>query len=489
MTNAKYIWKFLYRSGMTKEGIAGLMGNLMAESGLKPNNVEDLLERMLPYDDEGYTKAVDTGVISENEFLHPLPEKQYGYGLAQWTVPGRKKKLYAYVKNKGVSIGDLTAQLEFLVAEMKESFPHVWNVLTSTDNVAVASDTVLEYYEAPADTENQKDSRLNNSLKFFQEFSGLSMVTPDDVLAVCQSWLGLSRSNLSHKPIIDMYNSHYPLARGYRVTYFDDYCDTFVSAVFISLDATDLICGTECGVEEHVKLFQNGGIWNEDGSSVPKKGDIIVFNWDDSTQPNYGYSDHIGLVENVDDTWIHTIEGNMNGGTVGRRNIPIGWGYIRGFAHPKYDMDEEIPVTTPNITVEEAADNVIKGLYGAGEERKHKIESLGLSYDEVQALVNKKLTPAAKPVKTNVSIRPATKFDSKMAGEYVVTADELNVRYIPGKLTENNVMFTVKEGDKVRCYGYYTEVNDNIWLLICYDGKVGHVSSKYLKRGKPYDHS
>lgn len=33
---------------------------------------------------------------------------------------------------------------------------------------------------------------------------------------------------------------------------------------------------------------------------------------------------------------LTVIEGNMTGGVVGERTIPIGWGYIRGYARPKY---------------------------------------------------------------------------------------------------------------------------------------------------------
>lgn len=72
---------------------------------------------------------------------------------------------------------------------------------------------------------------------------------------------------------------------------------TTVSAAFIKAGAVDLIGGTECGVEEHVKLFKKAGIWIEDGTITPEKGDIVVFNWDDATQPNDGYSDHIGVTK------------------------------------------------------------------------------------------------------------------------------------------------------------------------------------------------
>ena len=144
------------------------------------------------------------------------------------------------------------------------------------------------------------------------------------------------KEELHVKPIIDLYNSHKPLARSYAVGYNDSYCDTTVSAAFIKAGAVDLIGGTECGVEEHVKLFKKAGIWIEDGTITPEKGDIVVFNWDDATQPNDGYSDHIGVVRSVGSKNFETTEGNMSGGIVGHRTVAIGWGYIRGFARPKY---------------------------------------------------------------------------------------------------------------------------------------------------------
>lgn len=109
-----------------------------------------------------------------------------------------------------------------------------------------------------------------------------------------------------------------------------------MSAAFIKAGAVNLIGGTECGVEEHVKLFKKAGIWIEDGTITPEKGDIVVFNWDDATQPNDGYSDHIGVVRSVGSKNFETTEGNMSGGIVGHRTVAIGWGYIRGFARPKY---------------------------------------------------------------------------------------------------------------------------------------------------------
>lgn len=176
-------------------------------------------------------------------------------------------------------------------------------------------------------------------------------VTASDVIKTAEAWLGKKESDGSHKVIIDTYNDHKPLARGYKVSYTDPWCDTFVSAVFIKLNATDLIGGTECGVENHVSLFKKAGIWNEDGTITPKPGDIPVYNWDKSTQPNDGYSDHIGIVESVSGKTIKVIEGNYKD-SVAIRYLSVGNGYIRGYAQPKYSASKAKEVqTTPAIQV------------------------------------------------------------------------------------------------------------------------------------------
>lgn len=151
------IWNFFMEKLSNTYGVAGLMGNLFAESGLNPKNLENLCERRLkesgkPYcTDDTYTEAVDSGKISRNEFLHPLPGKQYGYGLAQWTSAGRKSRLYDFIKAKGVSIGDLETQLEFLYKELCEKYKTVLNTLKTASSIRAASDIVLAEFECPAD--------------------------------------------------------------------------------------------------------------------------------------------------------------------------------------------------------------------------------------------------------------------------------------------------------------------------------------------------
>lgn len=227
-------------------------------------------------------------------------------------------------------------------------------------------------------------------------------VTAQDVLNVMRSWIGYSEANGRYLEILNIYNSHKPLARGYAIKPSDEWCDATVSAAAIKAGAVDLI-GTEVGVEKHVDIFKKKGIWIEDGSIKPQAGDIIVFNWDDSSQPNDGYSDHIGYVESVSGGKITTLEGNM-GEKVGRRTIPVGYGYIRGFARPKYAASSggNTP-SNPTKSIDELAKEVINGLWGNGDDRKQRLTAAGYSYSAVQNRVNEMLS-GSKPTTPQKSI-------------------------------------------------------------------------------------
>lgn len=164
------------------------------------------------------------------------------------------------------------------------------------------------------------------------------------VVKQAQSWVGKKESDGSFKEIIDVYNSHRPLARGYKVKYTDEWCSTFVSAVAIKLGYTDII-PTECGCEKHTILFKNIGAWVENENRVPKAGDIIFYDWQDNGKgDNKGNADHIGIVEKVSGNNITVIEGNYNC-SVARRTIKVNAKYIRGYGVPKYDAEK---VETPN---------------------------------------------------------------------------------------------------------------------------------------------
>lgn len=165
------------------------------------------------------------------------------------------------------------------------------------------------------------------------------------VVKQAQAWLGRNEGGAGHKEIIDIYNTHKPLARGYTVKYTDAWCATFVSAVAIKLGYTDII-PTECGCGKMIELFKKLGAWVENENRTPNPGDIIFYDWQDNgTGDNTGSPDHVGIVEKVTGGKITVIEGNYDGTDadridgVERREIAVNGRYIRGYGVPKYDAE------------------------------------------------------------------------------------------------------------------------------------------------------
>ncbi len=186
------------------------------------------------------------------------------------------------------------------------------------------------------------------------------------IVTQARSWLGCKESDGSHKKIIDVYNGHKPLARGYKVKYTDAWCATFVSAVSVACGYTDIL-PTECGCGQMVELFQKKGSWVESDSHKPRPGDIIFYDWDDSGKgDNTGWPDHVGIVESVSDSTITVIEGNYSN-SVKRRYIAVNAKQIRGYGVPKYDKETEevnTEVKTEVKTVSVKIPQLTKGCKG-----------------------------------------------------------------------------------------------------------------------------
>lgn len=149
------------------------------------------------------------------------------------------------------------------------------------------------------------------------------------------AWNGFSELNGKHKGIIDIYNSILPWPAGYKMRYSDAWCDATVTAAAIKTGNVERI-GRECGVPRHITIFKQLGIWEEDGTIKPRPGDIIVYSWKKGRQPNNSSASHIGIVVKVDGNKITCLEGNRGIGVLDKREIPVGWGFIRGYARPHY---------------------------------------------------------------------------------------------------------------------------------------------------------
>lgn len=163
--NSKIIWEFLKDKGLNDYAIAGLMGNLKAESALNPKNLQGSYERKLGFTDESYTNAVDNGAYGN--FI----KDKAGYGLAQWTYWSRKENLLKFAKKKNASIGDLSMQLEFLWQEL-QGYKSVMKTLQNATSILEASNAVLKGYERPANQgEDAQKKRASYGQIYFDKYA------------------------------------------------------------------------------------------------------------------------------------------------------------------------------------------------------------------------------------------------------------------------------------------------------------------------------
>lgn len=173
-SNDKIIWDFLKAKGLNDFAVAGVIGNLFAESGLSPINLQNNFEKKLGYNNKGYTKAVDDGT-----YINFIKDAA-GYGLAQWTYWTRKKALLEFAKANKASIGDLRMQLNFLWQEFNNN-GRLLTLLRSATSVRMASDFMLKIFERPADmSEAVQEKRASYGMKYYNKFAKAEVkeVTP-----------------------------------------------------------------------------------------------------------------------------------------------------------------------------------------------------------------------------------------------------------------------------------------------------------------------
>ncbi len=166
-TVEEQMWNFFMARVGNAHGVAALMGHWYAESGLRPNNLQNSYEKKLGYTDESYTKAVDNG--SYTNFVRDSA----GYGLAQWTYWSRKQNLLSFAREKGCSIGDTEMQFEFGYQELSTSYKGVLTAMKSAKSVREASDVLLTQYERPANQgEAVKVKRAGYGEVFYKKYAG-----------------------------------------------------------------------------------------------------------------------------------------------------------------------------------------------------------------------------------------------------------------------------------------------------------------------------
>ncbi len=157
-----------------------------------------------------------------------------------------------------------------------------------------------------------------------------------DMVRTAEKWLGTCEGFADHEQLIQIYNSHEPLAQGYAVTIEDNWCAAFASSVAIQQNMTDII-PTECGCQRQIGLWEKLGRWEEDDNYMPLPGDYIYYAWDErfSFGDCTGWADHVGIVVGTAGPFIKVIEGNKNDMVTYRIILRGDW-QIRGYGLPDY---------------------------------------------------------------------------------------------------------------------------------------------------------
>ena len=363
-------------------------------------------------------------------------------------------------------------------------------VNTIMNNIDVENLTRFDTYTQP--------SVVPNSTKY----------SPDVIISIAKSCLGLNEADGSYKGIIDLYNTQNPLPQGYKVKYTDAWCATFVSACAIKAEYTNII-PTECSCERMINLFKGINCWVEDESVTPKVGWVIFYDWQDNgVGDNMGHSDHVGYVMSVSGGSMQVIEGNYND-AVGIRTLNVNGRYIRGYGVPMYNVEStsnssivlpEPPKPSSNIILNKLSK------YKA-EVNTHKLNvrtwaGSGYSMVSFSPLSEGTVVDVCDTIKASnnddwnyikyngkygfCSAKYLTKldkqdFDERYTGTYEVrVSTELNLRSTPNKSDKNNILAKLSNTTKVTGLGQMVVSEGTEWIKVSYKNMQGYCSSKYL---------
>ena len=165
--NSEIVWDYWYYKTGNAKGVAGLMGNINAESGFKSNNLQGSYERGLGMTDASYTAAVDNGTYKN------FVKDSAGYGLVQWTYWTLKRDLLDYAKSTNQSIGDIYMQLDFLYLQFDQKYTGCMHAIRNAKTVRQSSNYILLNFERPADqSENAQNRRTNGGESFYHACVG-----------------------------------------------------------------------------------------------------------------------------------------------------------------------------------------------------------------------------------------------------------------------------------------------------------------------------
>ncbi len=164
------IWAKLKLAGLSDVAVAGIMGNMEAESNCEACRVQG---------DFTATRTISK-VYAEKFNTYPSDcfFDAKGFGLCQWTYHTRKEDLYQYCHDRGVGVEDEAAQVEFFLHEIKRDYPAAYGRVQAAQDIRTAAGIICTEYERPA--VNNIDARAKYGQQIYNEFHASPTATDDD---------------------------------------------------------------------------------------------------------------------------------------------------------------------------------------------------------------------------------------------------------------------------------------------------------------------
>lgn len=331
------IFKKCVGLGMTKAGAAGCTANILHESNGRPENVENTC----PISDEDYTRGVDDG--SYTNFVGD----RYGYGLCQWTYYTRKEALLKYAKEHGVSIADADMQFQFMARELRESYAYVWNTLITTRDPYTAGYVMCEKFERPKGGETSAKQRGQKAKEIYDRCKNAGVETvyydKQKLIDWAYSQIGYHEGDNNWNKYAEIMDKVKDFYNGIKQN--QPYCDIWYdcgcyvcygreAALYLTCQP-EKSCGAGCKFS--AQYYQAKGRFFKSG---PETADQIFFGsgWDNVW--------HTGMVVEVSDTHVTTIEGNTSD-QVAKRTYKLSDPNIFGYGRPRWGNPNDAEAPAP----------------------------------------------------------------------------------------------------------------------------------------------
>ena len=363
-------------------------------------------------------------------------------------------------------------QVDFFIKELKESYPKVWAVLTTTKSVREASDAVLLNYERPADqSEAVRVKRAGYGQTYYDKYakkgSGATMggkITTGKQLA--EAALNVAK-NYKTLYVMGCFGAPMTAANKKRYTKNNPYNTAADRVRMINAASADTF-GFDC-----VCLIKG-----------------LLWGWSGDGSKSYGGAGY--AVNGVPDIGADTMITKCSSVTTDFSKIEVGeavWckGHIGIYIGGGLAVE-----CTPKWKncVQVTACNCDKSGYNRRNWTKHGKLPYVTYTSQSESVTGGTATTTPSPITTkpaapSVKIEAAKCFDKKLAGAYKTT-DDLNLRAGAGTGNDKTVLVVVPKGGTVRNYGYYNTVSGKKWLYVQYTagGKTytGYCSMAYLKK-------